>query len=89
MIELTYAQLFGFALSVFSLGLTIGLTLGYKFANKTVTTVNSFCDTPKDNRYGQIGITRVYANGKQTDIACLYYQGAKLCGHSQSKCKYF
>jgi len=88
MIEITTLQFFSIIGGCFATGLTAGLTVGYKFSNKTVTTAEVYCNTPKDTRYGRILATRIFANGKATDINCFYLQNKGICEYTGKKCKY-
>jgi len=74
-------------LGVFISGLTIGVGFGYKFANKTVTSESTYCNTP-DNRQGRIGIKMIFANGKASGVTCYYKQKNNLCECTSEKCKY-
>jgi len=88
MIEISILKLMTIAGSAFTAGLAIGLTVGYKFSSKTVSTADIVCNTPKNNRHGQIKATRIFANGKATDINCYYLQEKGICQYTNKKCKY-
>ena len=84
MIEIQIWQIFSMCLA--SLGMGVGI--GYKLANKTVSIVDSNCDTPKNMTYGYINIKSIYTNGKRTDIECSFKKENKLCSQTNKKCKY-
>jgi len=73
--------------AIFTTGMTIGFSIGYKFSNKTVTSADTFCNTP-DNSRGSIGIKAIFANGKQTGVTCFYKQNNGICEWTSQKCKY-
>ena len=92
MIELTQLQALGYIATIFSAGLSLGVGVGYKIGsiNKTITTTKAFCDTPPEGKTkkGYIEVEKIYANGKCSDVNCIFMQENSLCATTGKKCKY-
>lgn len=86
MIELTYVQVVGTAISIFGLGIGIGYKLGS--TNKNVTTVKTQCNKSMRGKTQGIQIEKIYINGKCKDVNCMKLEKNNLCSVTNAKCMF-
>ena len=88
MIELSAVEAFGYIGTILSGGIGIGYKMGS--INKTITTTRTFCNTPPkgETKKGYIEIEKIYANGKCSDVSCVFLQEHSMCFTTGKKCKY-
>ena len=66
-----------------------GFAVGKYFGPKTVTPDKSFCSTPLDHgKRAGIHITKVYTDGRCSDVSCGYLGARSVCELTETKCKY-
>jgi len=94
MIELTELEALGYMGSILSAGVAVGYTVGYQIAiakaksKPTITTTKQICKLTIDGKSRNVGIERIFVNGKQSDVSCSFLMKDQ-CELTSQKCKHF
>jgi len=86
MLEITFYQAIGSAVSIFSLGIALGYKIGS--INKDVTTVKTQCNKSMRGKTLGIEIEKIYINGKCKDVNCMKLEKDNICSATDTKCMF-